>query len=709
MLANHLSPSPSRQDNAAHGNETGQGVVNTTSQTALVPEVSRPASGLRPARWLRRKSLATVISESLEPPKPPNRTNDVRVSMGAVAVATTALFVPSVGLLTIPMLLYSARRVLWFGAESFLKGKPNTSTLVAIVIGTGLAAQVYLFSAIAATVAQYSYIVSDKVRSSARSSMIDIFSQRPKTVWVPYRNPDDTTDKVTAIEVPIESIRAGDTVIVHTSEVIPIDGTVLDGLASVDQHILTGESQPADKEIGDKVYASTVVMSGKLWIKVDKTGDETTVAQIGQILSQTLDFKAERQLKADEWADSTVWPTILASVAVTPFLGFDGGLTLVNAHYKRRMSLSAPISILNYFRILSEESILVKDGRTLDAIADVDTVVFDKTGTLTIAQPSVGAIYTYADIDQETILSLAATAEDKQSHPIALAILGEAQKRQLPLFQPEDTAYKVGYGLTVHIEGEVIRVGSLRFMQSEQLTIPHDLEAQQEASHEAGHSLVVVARGEQIIGAIELVPTVRPEAAEVVQWLKQAGIRETYIISGDHTTPTAKLAAQLGIDHYFAEVLPQDKAAIITELQAQGRTVAYIGDGINDSIALKQAAVSISLSGASAIAIDTAQVILMRENLEALPVLFTYGHEYDANLRNMFRYTAIAPMVVSLAFLPVPVVNLWVSLAATIYSLSGGIFYAMLPSWRYNWRQRQLAAENSHQDNHDDIPELVQK
>ena len=178
-------------------------------------------------------------------------------------------------------------------------------------------------------------------------------------------------------------------------------------------------------------------------------------------------------------------------------------------------------------------------------------------------------------------------------------------------------------------------------------------------------------------------------SSALVNWLKQNGIKETYIISGDHTTPTAKLAAQLGIDHYFAEVLPQDKAAIIEQLQASGRMVAYIGDGINDSIALKQAAVSISISGASAIAVDTAQVILMREDLQALTALFAYGREYDQNLRNMFRYMMITPMLVSLAFLPFPGINLWVSLIATVYSLSGSVAYAMIPMWRYQWQQKR--------------------
>jgi heavy metal translocating P-type ATPase len=663
---------------------------DSATPTGGIAPTEKGQSTLPPGRrfgLLRRKPLVNILSETAKPSGPPDRTNDVRVSMAAVGIATAALLVPPLGIATVPLLLYSSRGILKFGVKSFLDGRPNTSTLVAVVVLAALVTQYYLFAAIAAVVSQYSYIVSDRVKSSARSGMIDIFSQRPKTVWIPYS--DGESGEPTAVEVPIETVQEGDLVVVHTGEVIPIDGVVVEGLASVDQHILTGEAQPADKDAGDGVFASTVVMSGKIVIRVDKTGDATTVAQIGRILSRTLEFKADRQLKADDWANSTVIPTMFLSAAMLPVLGVAGGMAVINSHYKKRMSLAAPISILNYFRILSDQYILVKDGRTLDAIAEVDTVVFDKTGTLTVAQPTVGTIYTYGDADENTVLALAATAEDKQTHPIALAILEEAEQRQLKLMPPEDAAYQVGYGLTVRVQGVAVRVGSLRFMENEHLQVPDALQAQQDVSHEAGHSLVVVARDAQIIGAIELVPTIRPEAPAIVNWLKQNGIKETYIISGDHTTPTAKLAAQLGIDHYFAEVLPQDKAAIIEQLQASGRMVAYIGDGINDSIALKQAAVSISISGASAIAVDTAQVILMREDLQALTALFAYGREYDQNLRNMFRYMMITPMLVSLAFLPFPGINLWVSLIATVYSLSGSVAYAMIPMWRYQWQQKR--------------------
>lgn len=636
----------------------------------------------RNLRRMGRKPLVSILTASREQPKPPDRTKDVRISMVAVGFATAAIVVPAAGLVTVPLLLYSARGVLRHGTSAFFKGQPNTASMVAIVIFASLFTQFWLFAAVSAVVAQYSYIVSDRVRNSARSSMVDIFKQRPNTVWIPQG--DDTE-----VEVPIDSVQVGDTVIVHTGEIVPIDGTLVAGFASVDQHILTGEAQPAEKEVGDVIYASTVVVSGKAYVRVEQTGDATTVAKIGNILSQTLDYRSQRELKAEDWANSTVTPTLLFSVATLPVLGVTGSLAVVNAHYKRRMSMAGPISILNYFRILSDQGILVKDGRTLDAIVDVDTVVFDKTGTLTIAQPTVGSIHSYADADVNTILSLAATAEDKQTHPIALAILDAARERGLHIQRADDTAYKVGYGLTVQVAGHTVRVGSLRFMESEALNIPTQLYEQQGESHALGHSLVVVARDAHVIGAIELVPTVRPEAAAVVDWLRGWGIQETYIISGDHEKPTSRLAAELGIDHYFAEVLPQDKAAIIEALQAQGRTVCYVGDGINDSIALKKAAVSVSLTGASDVAVDTAQVILLHEDLQALPALFAYGREYDQNLRNLFRYTALAPMLISLAFLPIPVLNLYVSLVATIFSLSGSVAYAMLPIWRYQLRQRR--------------------
>jgi Cu2+-exporting ATPase len=394
------------------------------------------------------------------------------------------------------------------------------------------------------------------------------------------------------------------------------------------------------------VFASTVVLSGKILVKVEKTGQDSTVAKITHILNTTVDFKSTIELRADTLSRQLVNPVLIASGVALPILGFNGALAVVNAHPKNRMMGIAPISILNYFKLASRQGILIKDGRSLELLNFVNTIVFDKTGTLTEEQPHIGDIHCYSDYTENDILVYASAAEYKQKHPLAKAILQEAEKRQLSIPSIKDSEYKLGYGLIVNVAGQIIHVGSERFMEVENILIPSALKKQQKRSQEEGYSLVVVAVDNGIVGAIELLPTVRPEAKAVINRLKQRpNIKATYIISGDNEIPTKKLAKALGIDHYFAETLPQDKASLIEQLQQEGRFICYIGDGINDSIAMKKSHVSVSLRGASTIATDTAQIVLMDNGINHLDLLFDLAVDFNTNMNRTFALVIIPAII----------------------------------------------------------------
>ena len=248
---------------------------------------------------------------------------------------------------------------------------------------------------------------------------------------------------------------------------------------------------------------------------------------------------------------------------------------------------------------------------------------------------------------QDELLAYAAAAEFRQTHPIALAILQAADMRQLDVPQIDHTHYEVGYGVKVNLNDQVIRVGSDRFMEMCDITIPAEIKTQQARCHKEGYSLVYVAIDEQLGGAIELRPTIRPETKEVIRALGESG-KTLYIISGDHEAPTRRLAQELGIDHYFANTLPENKADLVRQLQEEGRAVCFIGDGINDAIALKQANVSISLSGATTIATDTAQIVLMDGELTQLPHIFELAKEFNDNLNSSF-IVSIVPETIGLA------------------------------------------------------------
>ena len=482
-----------------------------------------------------------------------------------------------------------------------------------------------------------------KTENHSRKSLVNLFGQQPRLVWVLVDSADGTGKE--EVEIPFEQLKSGDLVVVMAGQTIPVDGTISRGMASIDQRMLTGEAQPAQKGAEDSVFAGTVVLSGKIVVRAEQAGEHTVIAQIGEILNHTADFDLSIRSRVETLQDQLA-PALLALAGLSlPWIGLSGALAILWYSPGFRMIIFGPMSMVNFLHICSQKRILIKDGRSLELLSEIDTVVFDKTGTLTIEQPTVSQITSLNGLSEEELLIVAAAAEYKQTHPIAKAILTAAAERQLDVPTIDDAHYEIGYGVKVrlHAHGEAsksIRVGSERFMALEGITIPADIEAQQAACHAHGYSLVMVAIDDQLSGTIELRPTIRPEAKEVVRCLQAAGKTVT-IISGDHEMPTRQLAEELGISQYFANTLPENKAELVAQLQQEGKKVCFVGDGINDAIALKKANVSISLRGATTVATDSAQIVLMDENLTQLTELFEIAQEFKTNVDRTYLGTII--------------------------------------------------------------------
>lgn len=469
-----------------------------------------------------------------------------------------------------------------------------------------------------------------KTEDHSKRSLVNLFGEQPRSVWV-------LVDGV-ELQLPFEKLHQGDTIIVHAGQMIPADGTIIQGTASIDQHMLTGEAQPVEKTVGEPVFNATVVLSGHLHIQVEHTGTDTVAAQVGNILNQTTDFKEVLQSRAQDIIDQVTLPTVIFSGITWAALGLSQALGVLMVYPGYRLLFLNPLSMLSFLHLSAQHGILIKDGRSLEQLTEIDTVVFDKTGTLTLEKPHVKRVHCCATWNENQVLQFAAAAEAKQSHPIAQAILEETQHRQLVGLPIEEADYKIGFGIQVNLNGQVVRVGSRRFMTQEAIVIPPAIQNEQDRCHEYGHSLVMVAVDDRLIGAIELEPTLRPEASTIIRQLKTRGL-QMVIISGDHEAPTRHLAERVGIDRYFAEVLPEEKANLVEQLERQGRKVCFVGDGINDAIALKKATTSISLRGATTIATDTAQVVLMEGNLRELGRLFELAESYQHNIRVNFVAT----------------------------------------------------------------------
>jgi len=310
---------------------------------------------------------------------------------------------------------------------------------------------------------------------------------------------------------------------------------------------------------------------------------------------------------------------------------------------------------------------------------------------LTEEIPHVSAIHCADGYSQSEVLLYAAAAEYRQTHPIALAILRAAETQQLSLPRIQDSAYEYGYGIQVTLDNQRLRVGSQRFMKLQAIPIPPELEPIQARGHQGGSSLVYVARNDQLCGAIELQPTIRPEAKQIIHDLHQRQI-EVAIISGDHEQPTQQLAHSLGIDRYFAETLPEQKASLVAELQQAGQKVCFVGDGINDAIALKQADLSISLSGASSIATDTAEMVLMDGHLNQLVPLFDLGQEFSRNMRTNYIESLI-PGTLSIGGVYLLGFTITTTMTINYVLLNAAIFNAMWPALRHRLKHSDLNSD----------------
>ena len=513
-----------------------------------------------------------------------------------------------------------------------------------------------------------------RIQDTHRNDLINIFREIPENVWVDKNGIE--------VSVPFEQLKEGDIFIVSAGEVVPADGTVISGTGTIDQHILTGESRPAEKYAGEQVFASTMQISGRLFVKVEKAGNQTVAARIGKILSNTADYKTSLQTKGEMIAEKGALPLLGLGALTLPFMGPASATAVLLSPFCYNMRIISPISILNFLQITSREGILVKDGRALESLKDIDTVIFDKTGTLTEEQPRVSVIHPCNSYTQDEILIWAAAAECKQTHPVARAVRHEAELRRIEVTAPPDnTTFKSGYGLEVLINGRRILLGSERFIKEEGIAVPPEIEDLQTYCSAYAYLLIYVAVDGDLGGVIELHADIRPDAADVIADLRQLGLN-VYIVSGDKETVTQVTARETGVENFFAEVLPEDKAKIVKNLQQSGKKVCFVGDGINDAVALKQSDVSVSLRGAATVATDTAQIILMDQSLRRIPQLFELARKLDCNMKNNLLASVI-PGIICISGVYILHIGVVAGEILFYMGLGGGIANAMRPLIEY--------------------------
>ncbi len=574
--------------------------------------------------------------ELLPPPFEPDTASfNMAASCGALGLSAVALAVPALGTAAIVGTLAASGHIFWSAGQSLLVDREiKVDILDAVVISLSLAFGYTIAGAFMVWIVDVGDVLLDSSEKASTQMLSQVFGRQVRKT----RRLEGGEE----VDVLVSDLEVGDVIVTKTGEQIPVDGEVAFGDAMVDQHVLTGEFAPVERSAGEGVFAMTVVMAGKVAVKVGKTGADTQASQIVGIIEHSVEHKVRMVTMSENFADRMVVPTLALGGIGAATQGTGAMLAVVNADFGTGTRIAGPLAMLTALSTAARNGIVIKNGSVLESIHLLDAVVFDKTGTLTQEVPKVGRVIA-ADpaFSEDQVLAYVACAEQRLSHPIARAVLARAAELGLELPEVADSDYHLGFGVDVTINGDRLKVGSRRFIEGEGVEINGRLGEQLEEIYGRGSSATFAALNGSLIGIIELEANPRPEAERIIQHLRDRGLKKIYLISGDQEIPTRALAERLGIDDYFAEVLPEEKAKYVKKLQGQGLKVGMVGDGINDSVALSQADYSISLRGGADVAADVADVVFMDGNLAKFDVLLDISEKLRENVKRSLVLTVV--------------------------------------------------------------------
>ncbi len=422
--------------------------------------------------------------------------------------------------------------------------------------------------------------------------------------------------------VSLEEVQSGDLVLIRSGDRIPVDGMVALGIASVNQAAITGESLAVEKQVGDIVYAGTLNEVGAIEVQTTKVGEETTLGHIRRMVEEAQEQKAPIERILDRYAKFYTPAALILGALIWWWSGdILRAITILIVFCPCVMVLATPTALVASIGNAALRGSLVKKGATIEALAKVNAVAFDKTGTLTEGRPKLTAVLPLHGMREQDLLRLVAIAEKFSEHPLGRAIVQAATDRGLPLSDPEEFTVLAGLGVRVKIDGSLVILGRLRLLQEQGITLDQEIEIRAGNLAASGRTVIVAALDSWVIGMFVLEDTLRPEAKEVIVRLKKLGVR-TVLVTGDNATTAERIAADLGISEVHADVLPKQKVEIVKQLQAEGRTVAFVGDGVNDGPALATANVGIAMGVAGTdVAIETAEIALLSDDLTKLPHL----------------------------------------------------------------------------------------
>ena len=514
----------------------------------------------------------------------------------------------------LPLFLFAAKGL-------FLRGDitagvmASTATIAAIVVGEYAAAALVVFMM---SVGEW---LENFTIARADSALRDLSRLVPPQVMVRRHGQDQI--------IPLEQVILGDTVLSRTGERLGIDGVVTGGRASVNQATITGESMPVEKKAGDNVYAGTLNEAGLLEISVTHLGEQTTLGQIVRLVKDAQSHQAPVQRIANRYAKVLVPLTFSISILVYLLTGdVMRAVTVLVVVCPCALVLATPTAVVAAIGNAARRGILVKSGAVIEKIGKVNVVAFDKTGTLTLGRPVVQQVISLNGVNQDELLGLAAAVERYSEHPIGRSIWRAAQEKSIPLTNAQDFQTLPGFGVTARVQHHRVAIGSRGLLAEHGVTWSEAAVQHFQSLEEQGKTVVPMAVDGMLAGLIVLADTPRPEARIAIAQLKNLGIEEVIMLTGDNPRAAEQIARQLGIDRVYSQVLPQDKLSIVHKLQAQGKKVAFAGDGVNDAPALAVADVGIAMGLAgSDVALETADIGLMTDGIERIPQIIAISHQ----------------------------------------------------------------------------------
>ena len=559
-----------------------------------------------------------------------NREFEEKLVGKIVLKAASSLFLPSP--LRIARILWRMVPFVHRGLSCLLRGKLRVEVLDALSISISACRRDFGTAGAVMFLLEIGELLEEWTRKKSVEDLARCMSLNVDRVWL--RTPQGE------VLVPISQVTAGDTVVVRSGGVIPVDGLVLEGEVTVNQASLTGESVPVSKHSGSTVYAGTVVEEGECVVEVKQASGQSRYDQIVQMIERSEQLKSAAESKASTLAAKLVPYTFAGSLLSFVLTGnVTRALSVLMVDFSCALKLAMPLAVLSAMREAGKAHITVKGGKFLEAVAMADTIVFDKTGTLTHACPKVVQVLAFGGRQEEEMLRLAACLEEHFPHSVANAVVEKAKQQGLTHDEfHSKVEYLVAHGIASTVNGERVLIGSAHFVfEDEGCVVPEEDQVQFDAlPSEFSH--LYLAIGGQLAAVICISDPMREEAAAVLSQLRNMGIKKTVMLTGDSHRTAAAIAAQLGVDEFRAEVLPADKAEFIAQLCKNGHTVLMVGDGINDSPALSEADAGIAIRDGAAIAREIADITMAADSLWELVELRRIATALIARIHSNYRF-----------------------------------------------------------------------